>query len=150
MKRTALLFFCLVLGFGLIIFSSDLFLEKKSNQTDSLEKWTIHDPTRPMPPIVDPGPPKPPTPPPSGATVLFNGTDLSLWTNSKGEPAGWKVEDGYMEVNKTGSISTVQGFGDCRLHVEWAAPTLVSGTSQERGNSGVFLMGKYEAQVLDS
>ncbi len=149
MKRTTLLSFCIVLGFGLITFSSGLFSEKNSNQTDALKKWTIHDPTRPMPPVVDPGPAKPPAPPPSDAAILFDGTELSLWTNSKGEPAGWKVEDGYMEVNKTGSIRTIQGFGDCRLHVEWAAPSVVSGKGQGRGNSGVFLMGKYEIQVLD-
>lgn len=149
MKRTALLFFYSVLGFGLITFSGDLSQEENSNQTDSLKKWTIHDPARPMPPVVNPGPSKPQAPPPSDATVLFNGTDLSFWTNSKGESAGWKVKDGYMEINKTGSIRTVQGFGDCRLHVEWAAPSVVSGKGQGRGNSGVFLMEKYEIQVLD-
>jgi hypothetical protein len=53
-------------------------------------------------------------------------------------------------VAKTGSIRTKQGFGDCQLHVEWATPAVVVGNSQERGNSGVFLMDTYEVQVLDS
>ncbi len=149
MKRFALIFFCILFGFGQLSFSGDLVCENNSNQTDPLEKWTIHDPNRPMPPIVDPGPAKPMVPPPSGTIVLFDGTDLSLWTNSKGGTAGWKIEDGSMEVTKTGSIRTIQEFGDCQLHVEWAAPAQVSGKSQERGNSGVFLMGKYEIQVLD-
>jgi hypothetical protein len=90
-------------------------------------------------------------PAPSDAVVLFGGQDLSLWEDAKGEPAKWKVEAGYVEVvAKTGSVRTKQGFGDCQLHVEWAAPAVVSGEGQERGNSGVFLMDTYEIQVLDS
>jgi hypothetical protein len=89
-------------------------------------------------------------PAPSDADVLFDGKDLSLWTNLKGEAAGWKVENGSMEVAKgAGDIRTKQGFGDCQLHVEWAAPAVVVGESQGRGNSGVFLMSTYEVQVLD-
>jgi hypothetical protein len=88
---------------------------------------------------------------PSDAVVLFDGTDLSGWVRAgKDEPAQWKVENGYMEVvPKTGSIETKKRFGDCQLHVEWAAPAEVKGDSQGRGNSGVFLMGIYEIQVLD-
>lgn len=138
MKRTALICVCIVFVMAFSL-----------NQTDTLKKWAIHDLSRPLPPVADPGPAQPPAPPPPGATVLFDGTDLSLWTTRTGGPAGWNVENGYMEVRKTGSIWTVQEFGDCRLHVEWASPTQVSGKSQERGNSGVFLMGKYEIQVLD-
>jgi hypothetical protein len=68
-----------------------------------------------------------------------------------GKPAGWKVENGYMEVvAKTGNISTRDSFGDCQLHVEFSEPTPAEGESQERGNSGVFLMSTYEIQVLDS
>jgi len=120
-------------------------------QKSGLEKWAIHDMNRPLPPVVDPGPAGPPVPAPSDAVVLFDGKDLSLWENAKGGPAGWKVENGYMEVvAKTGSIRTKKGFGNCQLHIEWAAPALVSGEGQERGNSGVFLMDTYEVQVLDS
>jgi hypothetical protein len=114
------------------------------------ETWQIHDLARPQPRIVDPGPAGPPAPVPSDALVLFDGKDLSRWTNGKGDPARWKVENGYMEVTaKTGSIRTVREFGDCQLHVEWSAPLPAEGTSQERGNSGVFLMNLYEVQVLD-
>jgi hypothetical protein len=115
-----------------------------------LQKWAIHDETRPMPPVVDPGPSGTPEPAPSDAVVLFDGKDLSQWTNAKGGPAAWKVENGYMEVVKdTGSIKTKRAFGDCQLHVEWAAPSAVVGSGQDRGNSGVFLMDTYEVQVLD-
>ncbi len=113
-------------------------------------KWEIHDPDRPQPPVVDPGPAGKPVPAPSDAIVLFDGNDLSRWLDGKGQPARWKVENGYMEVvAKTGSIQTEQRFGDCQLHVEWASPIEVQGESQERGNSGVFLMNIYEVQVLD-
>jgi 3-keto-disaccharide hydrolase len=115
-------------------------------------KWRVHDGTRPQPPVVTPGPaPASPAPPPSDAKVLFSGTDLAQWRNGKGEPAGWKVENGATVVTpKTGDIFTKDEFGDVHLHVEWATPAVVSGEGQERGNSGVFLMGRYEVQVLDS
>lgn len=117
----------------------------------SLDRWAIHDPGRPLPPVVDPGPETPPAPVPSDAVVLFDGKNLNQWEDAKGGPAKWKVENGFMEVVvKTGSIRTKQGFGDCQLHVEWAAPAAVVGEGQERGNSGVFLMDMYEVQVLDS
>ena len=116
----------------------------------NLDGWAIHDPERPLPQVIDPGPAGPQVPPPSDAVVLFNGTDLSRWTNSEGGKAGWKVENGYLEVvKKTGSILTREKFGDCQLHVEWAAPLPAAGESQGRGNSGVFLMNIYEVQVLD-
>jgi hypothetical protein len=120
-------------------------------QKAELEKWAIHDMNRPRPPVVTPGPVWPPPPPPSDAVVLFDGADLSQWEDAKGGPAGWKVERGCVEVvAKTGSIRTKQGFGDCQLHIEWAAPAEVIGEGQERGNSGVFLMDTSEIQVLDS
>jgi hypothetical protein len=96
------------------------------------------------PRIINPGPP------PSDAIVLFDGKDLSQWAGDNDAPAKWKLEDGAMVVNKTGSIRTKQGFGDCQLHIEWATPAKVEGDDQGRGNSGVFLMGRYELQVLDS
>jgi len=114
------------------------------------EAWQIHDLNRPMAPVITPGPAGPPVPPPCDAVVLFDGKDLSKWTDAKGQPARWKVENGYFEVvPKTGDIRTVQGFGDCQLHVEWMAPSPAKGEGQDRGNSGVFLMGLYEVQVLD-
>ena len=117
-------------------------------------KWKIHDLNRPLPSIVDPGTASTQETPgraPSDAVVLFDGKDLSRWVDKEGKPAKWKVENGYMEVvAKTGNISTRDSFGDCQLHVEFAEPSPASGESQERGNSGVFLMGLYEIQVLDS
>lgn len=117
-------------------------------------QWAIHDLNRPQPPIVHPGAastPESPGRPPSDAIVLFDGKDLSQWQIGSGEPAKWKVENGYMEVApRAGSILTRRGFGDCQLHLEWATPLVVKGEGQGRGNSGVLLMGKYEVQVLDS
>ena len=116
--------------------------------------WKIHDPNRPLPPVIDPGTPSTqdsPGRPPSDAVVLFGGKDLSHWAQKDGSAAKWKVENGYAEVvPKTGYIYTREAFGDCQLHVEFAEPTPPKGESQERGNSGVFLMGLYEIQVLDS
>lgn len=117
-------------------------------------KWKIHDPAHPLPPVIDPGTPSTqdsPGRPPSDAVVLFDGKDLSKWAHKDGSPAKWKVENGYAEVvAKTGYIYTRDSFGDCQLHVEFTEPVPPKGESQERGNSGVFLMGLYEIQVLDS
>jgi len=117
-------------------------------------KWEIHDRTRPLPPVITPGTAstqEAPGKPPSDATVLFDGKDLSKWHSEGNAPAKWKVGDGYFEVvAKTGVLTTNQAFGDCQLHVEWAAPDPPQGTDQDRGNSGVYLMGLYEIQVLDS
>ncbi len=123
------------------------------NQLIPGQRWRVHDIARPEPPIVTPGTASSQDrvrTPPSDAIVLFDGSDLSQWTTSTGEPAKWKVENGYMEVNDTGSIVTKRAFGSCQLHIEWATPVEVKGTSQGRGNSGVIFMGLYEIQVLDS
>lgn len=91
---------------------------------------------------------------PSDAIVLFAGgssEELSAWERPNGDPAPWKVTDGYFEVvPRTGGIQTKQGFGDVQLHIEWSAPMPPEGEDQDRGNSGVFLMNTYEVQVLDS
>ncbi len=116
-----------------------------------LQQWGVHDMTRSMPAVVNPGPAGPPAPVPADAIVLFDGTSLKEWVTAKGEPATWALRDGYMEVvKKAGSIRTVREFGDCQLHVEWASPNPAVGENQDRGNSGVFLMNTYEVQVLDS
>jgi hypothetical protein len=115
-------------------------------------KWRVNDVTRPAPPIVTPGTfstPDAAARPPSDAIVLFDGTDTSLWETAKGEPAPWKIEDGAMVTAKT-DIQTKQKFGDIQVHVEYAEPTPPVGDSQNRGNSGVFLMGMFEIQVLDN
>ena len=112
-------------------------------------KYRVHDSNRPQPRVVTPG--ERLGDPPSDAIILFDGTDLSNWVSSRdGGPARWKVENGYMEVVAgTGDIQTKEHFGDCQLHIEWMAPAEVKGESQGRGNSGVFMMGLYEIQVLD-
>lgn len=149
MGKNALIFF-LSMVFIMIGISVGQKNSAMSEDTKSEQQWKIHDLDRPLPPVVDPGPAGDPVPAPSDATVLFDGSDLSQWAGSKGEPARWKVENGYMEVvKKTGSIRTVRGFGDCQLHIEWSAPLPATGEGQDRGNSGVFLMDKYEVQVLD-
>ncbi|HUI40911.1 MAG TPA: DUF1080 domain-containing protein [Terriglobia bacterium] len=118
------------------------------------QKYVQHDRTHPLPPVIMPGECSTQDhagAPPSDAMVLFNGHDLSNWENLTGGAAEWKVGDGYFEVAPgTGDIRTRQGFGDMQLHVEWATPDPPHGKDQDRGNSGVFLMGLFEVQVLDS
>ena len=129
------------------------FATQKVGYTDTPrlpDGWRVHDAERPHPRVVDPGPaPARPMPVPSDAIVLFDGETLGAWRSSKGA-AKWKIENGYMEVNGTGDIQTTAEFGDCQLHVEWATPEVVAGDSQGRGNSGVYLLGNHEVQVLDS
>ncbi len=117
-------------------------------------RWLVHDVNRPAPPVITPGTESTQAEPgkaASDAIVLFDGTNLSGWTSSKGGPAKWIVRDGYMEaVKSSGSVKTKQSFGSCQLHIEFATPLKVTGSSQGRGNSGVFLMSTYEVQILDS
>ena len=103
----------------------------------------------PEPRIVTPG--KTAADAPSDAIVLFNGTDASAFEAKGGGPIKWKIENGIMTVvGGTGEIHTKQGFGDCQLHIEWRTPAEVKGDGQGRGNSGIFFMGRYELQILDS
>ncbi len=88
---------------------------------------------------------------PSDAIVLFDGKDLSKWEGAEGGPANWEVHNSVFTVKKgTGDIVTKQEFNDYQLHIEWSIPTDISGKSQARGNSGIFMQGIYELQVLDS
>ena len=112
-------------------------------------KWHVHDPARPQPPIVTPGTFSAQATPPSDAIVLFDGKSLSNWRDKKtGGPAPWTVEDGDMVAAK-GDIQTTNEMGDMQLHVEFCEPDPGQHAGQDRGNSGVFLMGRYEIQVLD-
>jgi hypothetical protein len=112
-------------------------------------KWHVHDPARPQPPVVTPGKFSELAAPPSDAIVLFDGTDTSQWRAQKtGGPAPWKIVDGAM-VSEKDYIQTTNQFGDLQLHLEFREPTPPAGDGQDRGNSGVFLMGQYEIQVLD-
>jgi hypothetical protein len=115
------------------------------------DRWPVHAPDRPQPQVVAPAPAQAPVPPPSDAIILFDGRDLAQWQGASGGQARWKVENGYFEVvARTGSIASSRAFGDMQLHIQWATPAQVSGSGQERGNSGIHLMGLYEVQVLDS
>lgn len=125
-------------------------------------QWKVHDIDRPRPVVVTPG--KTVADAPSDAIVLFDGKDLSHWhgekevVNAEGKkerradkeaPARWKVENGHVEMTPTGNIYTRDAFGDCQLHIEWCSPAEPQSNSQHRGNSGIFLMDRYEIQVLD-
>ncbi|MHC4995591.1 MAG: 3-keto-disaccharide hydrolase [Planctomycetota bacterium] len=126
-------------------------------------KWRVHDINRPRPRVINPGTfstTKRAGKAPSDAIVLFDGTSLDAFIGrdkpKKGEPAPpvreaqWELKDGYMEANKTGDLTSKQAFGSGQYHVEFATPEVVEGNSQGRGNSGFFLMGQYEIQILDS
>ena len=118
-------------------------------------KYGIHDRSRPTPEAIEsgyPGTQDKVGKAPSDAIVLFDGTNLDKWVGDNNQPTKWVIKDGAMEcVPGSGFIHTKDSFGDCQLHVEWAAPAKVEGDDQGRGNSGVFLGGgRYEVQVLDT
>lgn len=135
-----------ILG-GLSLHELGVLAKERDNWHEGLPRqyhsiWLVHDDNRPKPPRVMPG--ETPMDAPSDAIILFDGKDLSNW-NGK-----WNVENGYMEVNHTGSITTKGEFGDCQLHLEYRSPTPVQKKSQARGNSGILFMKRYEVQVLDN
>src|SRR5690606_17918925 len=114
-------------------------------KTEATEFYT------PVPPKVTPGANN--TAPPSDAIVLFDGTNLDGFVSAKdgSSAAEWTIENGELVVTKgKGDIQSKLPFGDAQYHVEWSAPTEIVGEGQGRGNSGFFLMGMYEVQVLDS
>jgi hypothetical protein len=115
-------------------------------------RWKQHDVRRPRPPVVKPAAGDSiAARPPRDAVVLFDGSSLDAWQAPDGGPARWKVVDGAMQtVPGAGQVATKRQFGDVQLHIEWATPDPPHGTGQDRGNSGVFLMGQFEIQVLDS
>jgi hypothetical protein len=146
MKRVALCVMCVgVLG-------RSAAAQQREGPRPPGAQWNVHSWSRPRPPVVDPGPESPPVPPPADAVVLFDGHDLSQWQMQRdSSTAKWTIRDGIMEVVPgTGSMMTRRAFGDVQLHIEYSCPTPPHGESQERGNSGVFLMTHYEVQVLDS
>ncbi len=120
----------------------------QNNMTHEMTEWYT-----PEPPVVTPG-----TEikgggftAPSDAIVLFDGKDLSKWESPNGGPAEWKVKDGVITVDKSkGDIQTKEKFNDFQLHIEWRVPKDIEGSDQLRGNSGVYLQGMYEIQVLDN
>jgi 3-keto-disaccharide hydrolase len=153
MRRTLMLLGSVAVLGGLLLAATSIVANSQSPMIPEM-KWPEHSRTRPMAPVITPGTfstEDQPGKPPSDAVVLFDGKDLSQWESVEGGPAKWKVGDGYFQtVPKTGDIQTKLPFGDCQLHVEWATPNPPHGEDQDRGNSGVYLMGLYEVQVLDS
>ena len=106
--------------------------------------FLVHDPDRPAPKRIDPGPFTASSAVPVDAVSLFNGKDLSAW-----QPSEWNVDKGEIVAGK-GSLSSKESFGDIQLHVEWMAPPDWEGPWHNRGNNGVVLMGLYEIQIFDS
>ena len=143
----------LLLGLSFVLVSSAAFAAGGfyGDPPDATHPWAIHDMNRPQPTRVEPGTNGSP---PSDAVVLFGGKpeEIEKWISDKnGEPTKWEVKDGVLQcVPGSGYIRTKEEFADCQLHIEWAAPSKVEGDSQGRGNSGVFLMGAVEVQVLDN
>ncbi len=126
--------------FGGLFFATAVFSQWTPQQTE----WYY-----PVPQKVTPG--KTPAAPPSDAIVLFDGSDLSKWVNEKGENPQWTASDGVLSVKPgTGAIKTKEHFGDCQLHIEFRSPAPEKHNGQNRGNSGIFLMSRYEVQVLDA
>ena len=116
-------------------------------------KYLVHDDNRPKPAIVASG--AAPGAPPSDAIILFDGKSLDAWEKDidprkESQPAKWTIENGYAELNNSGSIRTKRAFGDCQFHIEWANPAKTEKKSQGRGNSGIFFMKNYEVQILDN
>ena len=112
--------------------------------------YHVHDGTRPQPRIMQPGSVGEP---PKDAVVLFDGTSLDAWEPAREDETGqWKIlGDGFLQVVPgEGNIRTRESFGDIQLHLEFSCPTDIKGEGQGRGNSGVFLMSRYEIQVLDN
>lgn len=109
--------------------------------------WRVHDAERPQPLKIER---ENDYSLPTDAIMLFDGTNLSEWTSISGGNAGWRLSEDFMEVvPKSGNIQTVKHFSSVQLHLEFYCPSEIVGNSQQRGNSGVFLMGLYEIQVLD-
>ena len=104
----------------------------------------------PVPKVIAPG--KSVTDAPSDAIILFSrGKDTVNWVSKDGKPFNWKAADNYLTAAPfSGDLRTKQAFGDCQLHIEWRTPAEVKDSGQGRGNSGIFFMGRYELQVLDS
>jgi hypothetical protein len=112
-------------------------------------RWRVHDSKRPRPAVVSPGTVTSVAPPSDALVLIGPGDDLSKWQATDGSPVSWRMSGGVVETGK-GIIRTRAEFADVQLHVEFATPTEVKGNSQDRGNSGVFLAGVFEIQVLDS
>ncbi len=125
-----------------LLLLSSLFITLQAQKPEETEDWSR------KPEVVTPGKG---TLPPSDAIVLYaNANDVSKWESIDGAPTKWITDENLTTVPKAGIIKTKQAFGSVQLHIEWKTPKKVVGDGQGRGNSGIFLMGLYELQVLDS
>jgi len=138
----------IVLPSLILLSAASLFAQERPGYTDTPflpgSQWRVHDRDRPQPPLVAPG--REPGQPPADAIILFDGHNLDRWT-------GWKpggIEDGAINIFKTGEIRTKRSFGDCQLHVEWATPAKDDGGPMNWGNSGILFFTKYELQIIES
>lgn len=128
--------------FILLFLTAIISVSAQQMKPEETEDWSR------QPAIVNTGRPGQP---PSDAVILYRGPqDAVNWVHNNLESIKWKTDSALTVEKGTGDIRTVKSFGDCQLHIEWRTPSEVSGTGQGRGNSGIFLMGKYELQVLDS
>jgi hypothetical protein len=113
--------------------------------------WKAHDLSRPLPQIATPADENLSIKPPSDALILFDGSDLSQWSDSQGGKSKWKVNDGVLIATpKSGNLFTKKKFGDCQLHLEWQIPADIKRKGQGRGNSGIYFMESFEIQILDT
>jgi len=113
--------------------------------------WKAHDLNRPLPSVATPADEDLTIKPPSDALVLFDGSDLSQWSDSQGGKSKWKVDNGILvAAPKSGNLFSKDKFGDCQLHLEWKTPAGLKREGQGRGNSGVYFMGLFEIQILDT
>ncbi len=112
-------------------------------------EWRVHDLARPQPEKVAPQEECLGLPAPEGALVLFDGTNLDAWQRTDGQPIGDGIQDGTFDILKTGQLRTKVDFGDCRLHLEWMSP-VEPAHRMVWGNSGLFMMGLFEIQIIES
>jgi hypothetical protein len=137
-----------VLPVVIMILAAGAYAAERPGYTDTPflpgSKWRVHDRDRPQPPLVQPG--RELGQPPADAIVLFDGRNLDQWIG--GKPEG--IENGAINIQKTGELRTKKAFGDCQLHVEWATPAKDDGGPMNWGNSGVLLLGTYELQIIES
>ena len=136
-------YFVVMLATASSVFSLAQGVNRNGGDPKLSEYWT------PEPKVITPG--KTASDAPSDAIILFDGSNFDKWQYTKGGDVKWMLDKGAMTVAaNTGNIRTKEGFGDCQLHIEWRTPAEVKGDGQGRGNSGIFLMGRYELQILDN
>ncbi len=137
--------------FSLLLFLSvsTTFSLQAQNQDSLVKEAAKTEIWEPVPAVVTPGHTN--SDAPSDAIILFNGKDMSQWQKKNGKDAQCTIDkDGSFTIVKgAGDIATRKPLGNCQLHIEWRSPATIAGSGQTRGNSGVYLMGRYELQVLD-